>query len=243
MQERTGLERELRLLRSEHEGPPPMKSKTSSSARSSLHNVPTSHVFMHVYFPKLSFNPVRTDQDFFDSIVGQTSAASQTQPSRFALAGIDIFLVNNSNTMVSDFKNSLQTPGVVIVYLGHTLLTKTTTLGLTPVPGAKRPAVSCAELGRLLRRAKAKIVILAGCATDACVRRVKGETVVIVTKSGKDRLTNSIQWWHALKAFVDELVDSSGTAGTALAAANKVFNKMSSTDSFVAINGDMTLKL
>ena len=129
---------------------------------------------MHVYFPKLSFNPVQTDQDFFDSIVGQTSAASLTQPSRFALAGIDIFLVNNPNSMVQDFKNSLQTPGAVVVYLGHTLLTKTSTLGLIPTLNAKKPAISCSELGRLLGKAKAKIVILAGCATDACVRRVKG---------------------------------------------------------------------
>jgi hypothetical protein len=85
-------------------------------------------------------------------------------------------------------------------------------------------------------------VVLAGCATSQCVTKIKGDTVVIVTQSGKDRLTNTLQWAPAIKALLDELLASS-TVDDALAAANKSFAKASSTDSFKMINGDPTLKM
>lgn len=221
----------------------PQKKKGTPKSRkkkSSLHGVITSDVFMHVYFKKLATN--YTDEQFFDYIVGQSSDV--TDPNRFQLAGIQIVLVNDPKTLVSDFKNSLSTAGAVVVYFGHTVLgkNKKKTLGLTP-DVSKKPAITSADLVKLLNKSNAKIVLLAGCATDGCVRGVKGDIVVVVTRSGKDRLTNTLQWAPAIKAFLDELIDNFGTAGDALAAANKVFAKVSSTDKFDIINGDPTLKL
>jgi monoamine oxidase len=207
--------------------------------KSSLHSVPTTDVFMHVYFKKLDAG--YTGQQFFDWIVGQSPG--EMGPNRFQLAGVDINLVNNSSTAVSDFKGSLKAAGSLVVYFGHTVLGPKTTLGLAPNdPPVKKPGITCAELTKLLDAAKAKIVVLAGCATSQCVTKIKGDTVVIVTQSGKDRLTNTLQWAPAIKALLDELLASS-TVGDALAAANKSFAKASSTDSFKMINGDPTLKM
>ena len=208
-----------------------------STKKSSLHNVLTTHVFMHIYFKKLAAN--YTDQQFFDYLVGQS--LDGTGRNRFEQAGMQIVLHNNPGTAVTDLKASLKTLGSVVVYFGHTVLGRNTTLGLNPAGGSK-PAITNAELVKLLNAAKAKIVLLAGCATDGCVRKVTGDTVVIVTRSGKDRLTNTLQWAPAVRVFLDELL-LNNTVGEALAAANGAFAKVSTTDSFKMINGDPTLKL
>ena len=194
---------------------------------------------MHVYFTKLSAG--YTGQQFFDWIVNQNPG--EMGPNRFQVAGVEINLVSNSRTAVADFKGSLKGPGSVVVYFGHTVLGQKTTLGLTVNdPPAKKPSITCGELTNLLNVGKAKIVVLAGCATSECVTKIKGDTAVIVTQSGKDRLTNTLQWAPAIKALLDELL-AGGTVGDALAAANKSFAKVSSTDSFKMINGDPTLKM
>jgi len=194
---------------------------------------------MHVYFKKLSASYTR--QQFFDWIVDQSPGAMG--PNRFQLAGVEINLVNNSSTAVADFKGSLKVAGSVVVYFGHTVLGPKTTLGLAPNdPPARKPGITCAALTNFLNAGKAKIVVLAGCATSQCLTKIKGDTVVIVTQSGKDRITNTLQWAPAIKALLDELL-ASGTVGDALAAANKSFAKASSTDSFKMINGDPTLRM
>ena len=166
-----------------------------------------------------------------------------SQPNRFQLAGVEISLINNSSTAVSDFKRSLKTPGSIVVYFGHTVLGPKTTLGLSPNdPATKKSGITCSQLTNLLNTAKTKAVVLAGCATSQCVTKIKGDAVVIVTQSGKDRLTNTLQWAPAIKSLLDELLDG-GTVGDALTAANKKFAQVSSTDSFKMINGDPTLKL
>lgn len=140
--------------------------------------------------------------------------------SRFQLAGVEIKLVSNSSTAVSGFKGSLKPAGSVVVYFRHTVLGPKTTLGLAPNdPPAQKPGITCAELTNLLNAAKAKIVVLAGCSTSQCVTKIKGDTVVIVTQSGKDRVTNTLQWAPAIKALLDELL-AGYRAGEALAAAN-----------------------
>lgn len=206
--------------------------------KSSLHSVPTTNIFMHVYFKKLSAGYTR--QQFFDWIVNQSPG--EMGPNRFELAGVGINLVSNPSTAVSDFEGSLKAEGSVVVYFGHTVLGPKATLGLAPNDPPAKPGITCAKLTNLLNAAKAKIVVLAGCATSQCVIKIKGDTVVIVTQSGKDRLTNTLVWAPAIKALLDALL-ASGTVGDALAAANNSFAKVSSTDSFKMINGDPTLKM
>jgi V8-like Glu-specific endopeptidase len=209
------------------------------SKKSSLHKVPTSNIFMHVYFNNLA--TTFSAQQFFDWVVGQSPDAMG--PNRFQNEGVEIHLVNNSATAVSDLKGTLKTAGSVVVYFGHTVLGPKTTLGLAPSdPPAKKPGITCADLTKLLNTAKAKIVVLAGCATSQCVTKIKGDTVVIVTQSGPNRVTNTLQWAPAIKTLLDELL-AAATVGDALDAANKIFAKHSSTDSFKRINGDPTLRM
>jgi hypothetical protein len=236
-------------LRRNHYINPYLEMETSKRGvtKSSLHSIPTNNIFMHVYFKTLDPRTGYTGQDFFDWIVGPLALIDPTfqgpSPNRFQLQGININLVSNSSTAVSDFKGSLKVPGSIVVYFGHTVLGLTTTLGLAPNdPPAKKPGITCAELTKLLNTAKAKIVVLAGCATSQCVTKIKGDTVVIVTQSGKDRVTNTLQWAPAIKALLDALL-AGDKVGEALTAANKSFAKASSTDSFKMINGDPTLKM
>jgi Lysine-specific metallo-endopeptidase len=211
--------------------------------KSNLHDIITQDISMHVYFHEISES--FTVESFFNWVVG--SSPNESQPNRFQLAGAEINLINNSKTAVSDFKRSLKTPGAVVVYFGHTISRnvsgRMTTWGLVPSgPLSKKPDITCLELTKILSAAKAKIVVLAGCATIQCVTKIKGDTVVIVTKSGHDRGTNALVWAPAIKALLDELLDG-GTIGDAFIAANKSFAKGSSTDSFKMISGDSTLKM
>ena len=207
-----------------------------------LHSVATTDVLMHVFFKQLASG--YTDRQFFDWIVGPIEEHSGVKgPNRFQLAGIEIKLLNNSSTAVSDFEHSLKIAGSLVVYFGHTVLTPKTTLGLAlKDPAAKTPGITCTRLTSLLNAAKAKIVVLAGCSTSQCVTKITGDTVVIATDSGKDRLTNTLDWAPALKALLDRLLDG-GTVGEALGAANKSFADAKTDDRFKIINGDATLKL
>jgi hypothetical protein len=212
-----------------------------STPKLSLHKIQTNVIFMHIYFKKLSTN--YTVQQFFDWVVGQSEDVYQSQPNRFELSGITVGLVNNSKSAVSDFEKSLKTPGSIVVYFGHTVLGQKNTLGLSPRdPALEKPDITCLRLTKLLNEAQAKIVVLAGCATSQCVTKTKGNTAVIVTQSGKDRLTNTLAWAPAIKSLLDELLNGS-TVGDSLTTANKTFAKGSSTDSFKMIGGDPTLKL
>jgi Lysine-specific metallo-endopeptidase len=216
-----------------------------------LHDIPTQEILIHVYFhtihSKSTNYPEYTVKQFFDWVVG--SSPDESRPNRFQLAGAEINLFNNSKTAVSEFKRSLNTPGAIVVYLGHTISSEVSskkfkTWGLTPSgPLSKKPDITCSELTKILSAAKAKIVVLAGCATSQCVtKKIKGGTVVIVTESGNDRGTNADAWAAAIKALLDELL-TGGTIGDAFDAANKIFAKGSSTDSFKMISGDSTLKM
>lgn len=151
-----------------------------------LHQIPTTIVFLHVYFKNLAAG--YTDKDFFKYIKGPLNSYGLD---KFQELGIQIELINNSSSFATDFEKSLNTPGAVVIYFGHTVLGRKKTLGLTPVI-SKQPKITSRKLVRLLNKSKAKVVLLAGCATDGCVRKVKGDTVVIVTQSGKDRLTNTL---------------------------------------------------
>jgi len=202
-----------------------------------LHQIPTTAVYLHVYFKKLAAN--YTDKQFFDYILGTSNS---TVLNRYEQRGVQIQLIKDPDSFIPDFERSLNTPGAVVVYFGHTVLGRNNrTLGLTPVI-SKKPKITSRKLVKLLNKSKAKVVLLAGCATDGCVRKVNGDTVVIVTRSGKDRLTNTLQWAPSIKEFLENFIIELKTVGASFIAANTVFKNNSSTDSFELINGDRTLK-
>jgi hypothetical protein len=95
--------------------------------------------------------------------------------------------------------------------MGHTSLVEKTKKvfvaeGLVP-EGAKKTILKNATLVSLLEKAKANIVILAGCATDACIpSKLKNGVIVITTASGRDGVTHSAYWARALTGFLLALV-------------------------------------
>jgi hypothetical protein len=101
-------------------------------------------------------------------------------------------------------------------------------------------------------KAKANIVILAGCATDACVpAKLKNSVIVITTASGRDSVTHSSFWARALTGFllalvgwkfdgntVTQLPSGTATVQEAIDIGNEFFPKG---DSFVlaSVNGNV----
>lgn len=160
---------------------------------------------------------------------------------------------------LTDFKKSLASSGTIAVYMGHTSLvekqgkTKTYVAQALAPEGAKKTMLKNAALVTLLEKASANIVILAGCATDACVpKKLKNGVIVITTASGADGTTHSANWARALTAFLLALVGwefdgttvkqrAGGTATVqeAIDAGNKFFPK---SDSFVLASGNGSIR-
>jgi hypothetical protein len=107
---------------------------------------------------------------------------------------------------IKDLKSALNTPGAVVVYMSHTELGKQGAVGLRPEP-KKKFVLKNADLVKLLEKATANAVVLAGCATSVSVpKKLKNDIVVITTDSGRDGKTNSLAWSRAIAAFLFALV-------------------------------------
>jgi hypothetical protein len=175
----------------------------------------------------------------------------------FSALGVSLTLLTDASNGIAEFKKSLTSPGTIVVYMGHTSLVETTkktyvAAGLAP-QGPKKPILRNRALVALLEKAQAKIVVLAGCATDASLgSKLKNGVIVITTASGRDGETHSAFWARALTAFLLALVgrDFNGTSvvarkrGTAtvqeaIDAGNKFFPKG---DSFVLASGDGSVR-
>lgn len=173
--------------------------------------------------------------------------------SRWEEAGITLSFHSEKNSGVDDFKKSLQDPGAVVVYLGHSTLDfkNKRSLGLTP-KGSARAEIPPGTLMSLLNKSKASLVILASCASETCVGKLTGGPAVVVTASGDNLKTWSFDWAHALGAFLLVLlgfeVDGSGqptprkkgrgTINEALDASAEAFKGQKTTDRFKLVNGD-----
>jgi hypothetical protein len=70
--------------------------------------------------------------------------------------------------------------------------------------------------------------------------KLKGIRIVIVTKSGPDRATDTLNWSPTIKELLDKLL-AGYTVGEAVTEAN--IQLRSTTDSFKIINGDKMLKI
>ena len=167
--------------------------------------------------------------------------------------GVSMTLLENPKTGIEDFKKSLSASGTIVVYMGHTSLVEMTKKvfvaeGLAP-EGAKKSILKNAALVSLLEKAKANIVILAGCSTDACIpSKLKNGVIVITTASGRDGVTHSSFWARAMTGFllalvgwkfdgktVTQLQSGSATVQEAIDIANKFFP---AGDSFVLASGN-----
>ena len=64
--------------------------------------------------------------------------------------------------------------------------------------------------------------VVAACATDGCIGKVKRDTAIIATDSGKDLLTNSLNWANALEKFLKKFISGSSISDC-IDEANKEF--------------------
>lgn len=175
----------------------------------------------------------------------------------FSSLGATLSLLTDEANGISEFKRSLASAGTIAVYMGHTSLVEIrkkfyVAEGLAP-QGAKKPMLKNKALVDLLEKARANIVILAGCATDASVRsKLKNKVIVITTASGHDGVTHSAYWAQAITAFLFALAGwdfdgktvkrrkgGTATVNEAIAAGNKLFPP---DDSFVLASGDGSVR-
>jgi hypothetical protein len=211
---------------------------------------PASDVRLHFYLPLPPDDQAK--QAFVDYL---DYSWDKTGTGPFSALAVRLTLITDEKKGIQDLKQSLTLSGTVVVYMGHTSLVQVkraraktfVAQGLTPQLGKtilrNRPLVA------LLEKAKANIVILAGCSTDACVpRKLKNDVIVITTASGRDGVTHSAFWARALTGFLLALAGwefdgkqvtqrnaGRATVNEAIAVGNKFFPQG---DHFVLASGD-----
>jgi hypothetical protein len=218
----------------------------------------TSTVHLHLYLPITVTK--YTAQKYYEYIRGPEPGPNDPDhwTNRWDEGGISLVPHFDIKTAVADFKKSLQESGAVVVYMGHTTLDlkKGVALGLTP-KGGKQPEIPTKDLTDLLKKAKASLIVLAGCDSKSCIGTFSGGPVVVVTDSGKDLKTNTLEWAPALRAFLDVLIGSEvddkgkvmllsggpGTVNDALDAATREFVKVKSEDRFKLAHGKGSWKM
>jgi hypothetical protein len=177
----------------------------------------------------------------------------------FTAMSVTLSMLTDAKKGIDDFKASAKSSGTIAVYMGHTSLIKKgkeiVALGLAP-QGGKKKILTNKEIVSLLEKAKANIVILAGCSTHTCVKvsskLQKNGVIVITTASGRDGVTYSSFWARAITGFLLALVGwefdgknvTQRMAGTssvqeAIDIGNKFFPKG---DSFVLASGDGSIR-
>jgi hypothetical protein len=204
--------------------------------------------------------------DFFNWIRGKQDDAPddgkvhEWQPDHWENLGISLELNTKVATGVDDFKKSLQRKGAIVVYLGHSTLDQyhgNRSMGLTP-QGHAKPEIPSDDLRALLKKSAASMVIIASCDSMTSVGPMTSGPATIVTDSGSDRMTNTIEWANALGAFFFLLIGleldggrqpsiarkaGHATIGEALDASATAFDKAGTKDRFKLVHGDSSIKL
>jgi hypothetical protein len=173
---------------------------------------------------------------------------------RWDTAGISLVLHSKVDSGAADFKKSLQDPGAVVVYLGHSTLDfkNKRSMGLTP-KGSSRAEIPPDKLMELLKQSKASLVVLASCASSTLVGKMSGGPAVVVTNSKSNLTTWSNDWANALGPFLFVLLgfdlppsaiqptprkEGRGKLSEAIDAANAAFKVNQKTDDrFELANG------
>lgn len=171
--------------------------------------------------------------DFLARLHGSTDPSRWLDTSDFLKNSIDITKQNDSDTAWTDLGNALHESGAVIIYMGHSERAKgakkARKLRPRPDPDDESSDITMAQLNKLLTTSNAKCFIIAACATDGCIGKIKRDTAVIATNSGKDLVTNSINWTNALEKFLVEFV-AGGSIAECLSEANKIFPSSNDSD-------------
>lgn len=215
---------------------------------------------LHFYLPNV--NPSYSAQALVDylrgSAVPTTAEQASVPPSdRFEDAGVSLDFQTRALTGTAEFKKSLQDTGSVVVYLGHSVLDfkNKRSLGISPMQ--HDPAdIATGALMDLLKASKAKLVILATCASSTLglekLKSVAFWPAVVVTNSQSDITTFSLNWGQALQPFLLLLIgyevgkdgqpvarkEGRATIQEALDAANVSFKENKTDDRFELAFGE-----
>jgi hypothetical protein len=175
-------------------------------------------------------------------------------PDRFDTAGVHLDFYQNAAHGPADLQKSLLDDGGVVVYLGHSVPDQKAkrSLGLSFLGNGKADITPDA-LMKLLKDSRAKLVILATCASSTFgLEKLKAGPAVVVTNSGVHLVTWSANWGIALQHFLLLLIgyeiDGAGqpvarkkgraTISEALEAANAAFKKFKTTDHCELAHGE-----
>jgi hypothetical protein len=213
---------------------------------------------LHFYLPVSTKPPYNVD-DFVKYLRGSvdptTAEEASVPPSdRFDTAGVVLDFQKKAVSGAADFKTSLKDPDSVVVYLGHSVLDfdNKRSLGLSPL-AHHTAEIAPGELMDLLKASKAKLVVLATCASSTLgLKNLKMGPAVVVTNSGSNLTTWSFNWVQALQHFLLLLIDyevgkndqpvarkkGRATIQEALDAANAAFKENKADDRFELPHGE-----
>ena len=217
---------------------------------------PTLH--LHFYLPVSTKPPYNVD-DFANYLRGSVDPTTPEQASvppsdRFDTAGVVLDFQKKAVSGTADFKTSLKDTDSVVVYLGHSVLfpKEKRSLGLSPL-GHDPAEIKPDALMDLLKVSKAKLVILATCASSTLgLEKLKAGPAVVVTNSGSNLTTWSFSWVQALQPFLLLLIGyevgtndqpvarkkGRATIKEALDAANAAFKENKADDRFELAYGN-----
>lgn len=200
----------------------------------------TSSIYLLNYF---GISQNYTLDDFLNYLHGSRDQADWPLKSPFLQAGVNIEPRQNGDNAWNDLGNTLNESGAIVVYWGHSFRpTKKATKAslLRPRRDSEDASadITFAQLRAILPKMNAKVFLLASCATDGCIGKVKRDTVVIATDSANNRTTNSLDWANALSAFFNSFI-ADNTIAKCVDAANAYFAGSNAPDDrFVIASGD-----
>jgi hypothetical protein len=208
---------------------------------------------LHFYLPITSNYSVDDFANYLRGSVVDLTSPDPPPPDRFDTAGVVLDFQKRAVSGAADFKTSLNDPDSVVVYLGHSVLDfgNKLSLGLSPL-AHHTPEIAPNDLMDLLKASKAKLVILATCASSTLgLKNLKAGPAVVVTNSGSDLTTWSFSWAQALQPFLLFLIGyevgkndqpvarkSRATIEEALDASNAAFKENKSDDRFELAHGE-----
>jgi hypothetical protein len=252
------------------EGPSDKSKNVATVARAAT----IKNIIFHIYVPIIPVgdtpgNKGYSVQDFIDWFKAPYDTRLP-DAGKWSSANIDLEFFTNPKSGVTDFTNSLQREGAIVVYIGHSTLTRPKSpkdpdgpsLGLSPYHPNKGPEIPNSTLRTLLSKSRASLVIIASCDSKTAVGNLRVGPPIIVTNSGKDRVTLIPRNANAVASFLFLLIGwerdtdeqpnkthkgGHGTINEALEAAAKEFKgtdqSQSVEDRFELVHGDGSIKL
>lgn len=211
-----------------------------------VNNIKIREIYFHIYIP-ITVSNNYTIEDYFNYIY---ELKNKNGKNLWDSLGITLYLKTNLSTAIDDLKVSLNKKETVVIYMGHSRIEakKKKTHGILP-GGIDSKLIENKELCKWINNSLSSVFLIAGCSTNNCFGKndIKNKDIsVITTESNPDTYTtDSLEWAHAIKAFLLTLTNNTNnTLNDAIKAANKSFViDGCAKDKFVLTSGNPALKI